>query len=223
MACLLYCVARIDTEVIPNILGVGDEQVCAREPAGLRVYWSDLADPETALAEGAAWKKAELKYQQVLREMVVHFTPVPIAFPAVLGDVEAIEKYFAEEREYFEEAVGRLGDAVQYELTASWTAEEQADLATPVSGREYVKRRQEAAGRVAAVDAKLKTVTEGCVREWRAQQERRQYRWYALVPRAERERFVGMLRSAGPSEGVRLRLSGPWPPGNFVKAASEAR
>ena len=134
----------------------------------------------------------------------------------MLADLEAVEKYVAEERVPLRSALTRLGDTVQYEMIASWTADDQADLATPVSGREYLKRRQEAAERIAAIDNKLKTVTGDCVREWRARQDRRKHHWFALVPRQDRERFVAALRSAGPSEGVRLRLSGPWPPGEFV-------
>ncbi len=38
------------------------------------------------------------------------------------------------------------------------------------------------------------------------------------MPRDCRERFLASLRSAGGSEGVRLRLSGPWPPSEFVTA-----
>jgi hypothetical protein len=105
---------------------------------------------------------------------------------------------------------------VQYEIVGTWAEEQEADLATPVSGREYLKRRQEAAGRVAAVENKLKTVTADSVREWRARQERKTHRWFALVPREKRELFIASLRSAGPSVGIRLRLSGPWPPSEFV-------
>ena len=126
----------------------------------------------------------------------------------------------SDEREHFEEALNRLGDTVQYEMIASWTADEQADLATPVSGREYLKRRQEAEERIAAIDNKLKSVTAGIVREWRARQDRRKHHWFALVLRQDRERFIAALRSAGPSEGVRLRLSGPWPPSEFAKSLS---
>ncbi len=109
---------------------------------------------------------------------------------------------------------------VQYELTATWADDERADLATPVSGREYQKRRQETEARAAAIDTKLKTVCAGIVREWRSRQERRTRIWYALMARGDRERFIAALRSAGPSEGVRLRLSGPWPPNEF--AATQA-
>jgi hypothetical protein len=216
MPCLLYCVARLDSQAIPNIVGVSDEPVGSQEFSGFRIYWSEVADPETSLAEGAARKNAELRYQQVLREIVARTTPIPFPFPVVLADLEAAENYVAEVRKDFEEALTRLGGTVQYEMIASWTADEQADLATPVSGREYETRRQAAADRIAAIDSKLKTVAEGFVREWRARQDRRKHHWFALVARDDRERFVAALRSAGPSEGVRLRLSGPWPPGEFV-------
>ncbi len=222
MPCLLYCVTRTNPEALPNLIGVCDEIVHLHESSGLRVYWGEIADPESALAEGAAQKTAALKFQQALREIVVHVTPVPFLFPVVLPDLEALEKYIAEHGEFLCEALTRLGDTVQYEMIASWTADEQTDLATPVSGREYLKRRQEAADRIAAIDQKLKTVTGEFVREWRVRQDRRKHHWFALVPRPDRERFVAALRSAGPSAGVRLRLSGPWPPGEFVALQQEA-
>ena len=78
--------------------------------------------------------------------------------------------------------------------------EEQADLSTPVSGREYLKRRQEAAGRVAAVENKLKNVTADSVREWRGRQERKTHRWFALVPRGQSGalcRVAAQRRSVG--------------------------
>ena len=218
MACLLYCVTRTNPDALPNIVGVCDELVRSHEASGLRVYWSEVADPEATLAEGAARKRTALKFQQVLREVVLHVTPLPFLFPVVLADLEAIDLYIAEQGEFLCATLTRLGDTVQYEMVASWTADEQADLATPVSGREYLKRRQEVVDRIAAIDTRLKTLTGELVREWLVRQERRKHHWFALVPRPNREPFVAALRSAGPSAGVRLRLSGPWPPGEFVAA-----
>jgi hypothetical protein len=223
MPCLLYCVTRADSEVIATPVGVCDQTIQSHGSSGLRVYWSEIADPETALADGPARKNAELKFRRVLREVVTHFTPIAFPFPVVLTDLEAVEKYVVDEREHFEEALDRLGETVQYEMIASWTADDQADLATPVSGREYLKRRQEAEERIAAIDNKLKSVTAGIVREWRARQDRRKHHWFALVPRLDRERFITALRSAGSSEGVRLRLSGPWPPSEFVRTLSDSQ
>jgi hypothetical protein len=216
MACLLYCVTQLENTRVQIAAGACDEPLQAHETSGLRIYWSEISDPATTLADGTAIKNSELKFQRVLREIVVHVTPIPFPFPVVLVDLEALDKFMSEQRDFYCEALTRLADTVQYEMIATWTADELADLATPVSGREYLKRRQEAADRISAIDSKLRTVTGGWVREWRARQGRRKHHWFALVPRENRERFVTALRTAGPSEGVRLRLSGPWPPSEFL-------
>ncbi len=202
---------------LATTIGVGEQSVIAHDSEGLRVYWSEVANPD-ALSEGPSKKFAEQKYQQVLREVISRATAIAFRFPAVVADVESIDKVIADERGIYEEALVRLADTVQYDLTATWAAEQQTDLATPVSGREYLERRQEAEVRVAAIDAKLKSVTNGIVREWRSRQDRRRHLWFALIARDDRDRFIAALRSAGPSEGVRLRLSGPWPPNEFVRA-----
>lgn len=200
-----------------TVSGVGEQSIVAHESHGLRTYWSEIGNPET-LSEGPVRKLAEQKYQQVLRDIITRTTAIAFPFPAIVSDLESLDKLIADEHGLYEDALARLADTVQYELTATWSGDEQTDLATPVSGREYLKRRQEAETRVAAIDAKLRCVTDGIVRQWRSRQDRRRHLWFALVPRSDRERFIAALRSAGPSEGVRLRLSGPWPPNEFVKA-----
>ncbi len=180
------------------------------------MYWSDIADPEECWDTAESLGKAALQFHQVLREILAAVTPIPFRFPTLLENEDGMEQQLATEQELYRAALERIGDAVQYEVVGSWAVDEQADLATPVSGREYLKRRSLATGRIVAIDRKLKSVTADSAREWRARQERRSYRWFALVPRQNRDRFIASLRSAGPSEGVRLRLSGPRPPAEFV-------
>ncbi len=110
---------------------------------------------------------------------------------------------------------------MQYEIVGTWTDDQEADFSKPVTGKEYLQRRQQASGRIAAVESKLKSVTADSVREWRGRQERKTHRWFALVPRENREKFLAALRTAGGSEGIRLRLSGPWPPSEFVTPRGE--
>ena len=220
MPALLYCV----TQSIPAITvqaGVGNTEVASRELLGVRVYWSNLLeDVEACLGSTEAMKQSALQFHQVLREILAVTTPIPFRFPTLLDSSDNLEQHLAGEQELYREALARVENAVQYEIVATWTNEAPADTAAPVSGREYLKRREEAAGRISAVEMKLKTVTGDSVREWRGQQERKTYRWFALVPRNCRDRFLASLRSAGGSEGVRLRLSGPWPPSEFITAMS---
>ena len=201
--------------------GVCESTVQSRQMLGVQVHWSEIANPEECLGTPEALKKAALQFHQVLREILAAATPIPFRFPTLLESEEGMEQHLAAEQELYRAALERIGDAVQYEVVGNWAADEQSDLATPVSGREYLKRRSQAAGRIAAIDSKLKSVTGDSVREWRARQERKSHRWFALVPRESRDRFVVSLRSAGPSEGVRLRLSGPWPPAEFVTPRGE--
>jgi len=188
---------------------------------GFRIYWSNIEDPEACLAQPDKMKQAALQFHQVLREILAVTTPIAFRFPTLLESADSFEQQLASEQEMYREALTRLENTVQYEVVASWADEQQADHATPVSGREYLKRRQQSTTRVTAVETKLKNVTADSVREWRGRQERKTYRWFALVPRDSRERFIAALRGAGASEGVRLRLSGPWPPSEFIAPRDE--
>lgn len=215
MACLLYCVTLTNAEPISNLIGIAEQPIHFHDSESLRIYWSEVGNPET-LVEGASRRPAELKYQQVLRETVMRTTALTFPFPTVIADREEVDALLGEQGGSFVEALTRLAGTIQYELTATWAEDERADLATPISGKEFQKRRAETESRIAAVDAKLKSVTEGIVQEWRSRQDRRKHLWFALMARDDRERFIAALRGAGPSEGVRLRLSGPWPPNEFA-------
>jgi hypothetical protein len=215
LACLLYCVTPVDTVPAREVFGVGELPVQVHEALGMRVLWSEIATPE-ALLEGPSRKIAEQKVRQVLREVVAVTSAIAVPFPAMVADADALDTFLTTRHDMYSEALTRLAGLVQLELTASWAADEQSDLAKPISGREYQLRHQEAEARFAAIDSKLKSVTAGIVREWRSRQERRNRVWVALLARGDRERFIAALRSAGPSEGVRLRLSGPFPPNEFV-------
>ena len=220
MPCLLYCVTK-PSQTVNVAAGVCDGAVQSRAMLGVHVYWGEIADPEPCLGTAESLKKAALQFHQVLHEILAAATPIPFRFPTLLENEEGMEQHLAAEQELYRDALARLGDAVQYEVVGSWAADEQTDLATPVSGREYLRRRSQAEERISAIDSKLKNVTADSVREWRVRQERKNHRWFALVPRDSRDRFVTSLRSAGASEGVRLRLSGPWPPAEFVTPRGE--
>lgn len=215
MPFLLYCVTRPDQSVT-IASGVCGAAVQSQELSQVRVYWSEIADIDPCLGTPDSLKKAALQFHQVLRDILSATIPIPFRFPTLVESQDAVQDLVAAEQQTYRAELERIGDAVQYEIVGSWTADEQADLATPVSGREYLKRRQEAAGRIAAIEDKLKTVTTGSVREWRVRQERKTHRWFALVPRENCQRFLHSLRSAPPSQGLHIRLSGPWPPTEFL-------
>lgn len=220
MACLLYCVTHPGGEV-KLAAGVCDSAVQSRELLGVRLYWSDIDSPEACFGDPESLKKAALQFHQVLREVLAVTTPLPFRFPTLLDSDEGFEEHLSSEQELYREALARVDNALQYEVVGTWMDNKEADLSKPVTGKEYLQRRQESAARITAVESKLKTVTADCVIEWRGRQERKSHRWFALVPRSNREQFLAALRTAGGSQGIRLRLSGPWPPSEFVRPRGE--
>ena len=220
MACLLYCVTHPTPEA-KVASGVCEAPVQSRELLGVRLYWSNLDDPETCLGAAESLKKAAVQFHQVLREVLTVTTPIPFRFPTLLERDDAFEEHLSAEQGLYHDALARVGNSLQYEIVGTWTDDQEADFSKPVTGKEYLQRRQQASGRIAAVESKLKSVTADSVREWRGRQERKTHRWFALVSRENREKFLAALRTAGGSEGIRLRLSGPWPPSEFVTPRGE--
>lgn len=218
MAVLLYCLTLAESEPVKVSAGFGEE-VRPLSFGPLRAYVSDI-DPETRLGTPEAQKKSTMQFNQVLREILAVTTLLPFRFPTMADNEDSVAKLVAERESDYEAVLRRLAGTVQYEVVASWD-EQPADTATPVSGAEYRKRREQELARVAGVDEKLRRVTGHIVREWRQRRERKAYRWFGLLERDRREEFLTALRSAGPSAGVRVRLSGPWPPSEFVEPFDE--
>ena len=187
---------------------------------GARLYWSKLADPQACLAEAEALKKSAVQFHQVLREIFAVTTPIPFRFPTMLESDEVFEEHLAPEQELYREALARVEMPCNMRWSGRGRKSSRPTLAagqrTRISGAAKGGHRTGGRSR-----GKLKSVTADSVREWRGRQERKTHRWFALVPRESRERFLASLRTAGGSEGIRLRLSGPWPPSEFVMARGE--
>lgn len=215
MALLLYCVTLADAEPAKIASGIGDTPIRDLVLGELRVYLGDATNLESRLGNPEDRKKAAQAFRQVQREIVAVATPLPFEFPTVVQSEEALAAFLAERERDSTAVLRALAGTLQYELVASFD-EQPADTATPVKGAEYLKRHQAQMARVAAVDSKLNRVAGAIVRAWRQRQERGSYRWFALIRQEDRDRFIAALRSAGPSEGVRMRLSGPWPPSEFA-------
>src|ERR1039457_5905001 len=112
MSCLLYCVTQPNKSVTVA-MGICDSLVQSQEWAELRVYWSELQDPEACLGAPESLKKAALQFQQVLREILAETTPIPFYFPTLLENVAGLEQQLATEQELYRAALIRVGDAVQ--------------------------------------------------------------------------------------------------------------
>ena len=131
MPCLLYCVTQ-PKQIVKIAAGVCEGEVQSREMLGVQVYWSEIANPEACLGSAESLKKAALQFHQVLREILATAAPIPFRFPTLLESEDGIEQQLAEGQELYRAALERIGDAVQYEVVASWAAVSYTHLSVVV-------------------------------------------------------------------------------------------
>ena len=198
---------------------------------------------EAALAENtsdAAWlgRKA-LAHQAVLDRLTAAGCPiVPFRFGAIYVDRAHVQRLLVERRDALAAALGRVDGSV--ELGVKGTLE--LARATPaarggsdtLSGAEYLRRRKAELGRDSALEATalararaLHSALADAAAEARANAPREAERegelpvlnGAYLVRRSDEARFrelVDRLAAESAEAGLRLEVTGPWPPYNFV-------
>ena len=119
MPCLLYCVTQ-PTQSVSVATGVCDAAVQSREMLGVRLYWSNIDNPEAVMGDAESLKKAALQFHQVMREILAVTTPIPFRFPTFLESEDVLEQHLATEQELYRVALERTADAVQYEVVGTW-------------------------------------------------------------------------------------------------------
>jgi hypothetical protein len=235
MSCLLYCIFRSPAQPRPGIPpGVGGKPVFVRAQNGLSAGLSELA--ESYLVPDISHIFA---YEAVVEHLYRDLTVIPVRYGCQLEDAsEAVcllEKHHDEYETllYELEGLGEMGIHVLLDGFRAAT-ENDAPPAAPQSfplpcnyGAAYLAaKRQHYLGmdRLALherllVEELWDSLADLYVRrklEFSDSHRSRLLSLYFLVPRACVESFRHAARHLRPKESVKLLLSGPWPPYNFV-------
>lgn len=235
MSYLLYCVFRSSVQQRLEIpLGVGGRPVSVVAQNGLSAGLSELA--ESGLVPDIS---GILAYEKVVEAFFRHLTVIPMRYGCQLEDASEagglLERHRDEYGTLLDQLEG-LGEMGIHVLLGSPGAGTESDtwLVSPESlrlacdsGAAYLAaRRQRYLGLDRGALHQRGMVEELCgslaglfVRrkvEFPNTNRRRLLSLYFLVPRASIEAFRRAARHLHPKESVKLLLSGPWPPYNFV-------
>ncbi|MEO5936083.1 MAG: GvpL/GvpF family gas vesicle protein [Terriglobales bacterium] len=133
---------------------------------------------------------------------------IPFRFPTLLPAQDDLEKFLERNSGVYLADLQRLRDRVQMEVRFSMPE------VTPVSGTgtAYLKAKFDATQRVVQLENLMKSAAEA---EWK----QRGNRYFALIPRAVVTEFRDKIAGLGQAT---LRVSGPWPPTEFVNCYPEA-
>jgi hypothetical protein len=213
MPLLVYCMMEEAAAGEKRVAGVGGARVEEVRDSGLRCLFSRFQGAE-GLSRIPAVESA-LAFHQVLQALFGHAGLIPFRFPTVLEDEEALLRFLREQAPGYTAELARLRHMVQMEIHIP--GNQEAGTGTlPATGREYLEGRQRQASELKAAAEKLRQAVGPSVAEWRQRPSGQGMRCYALLPREGVAGFQQAIQALSPSlPGA--RLSGPWPPAEFVE------
>jgi hypothetical protein len=213
MPLLAYCIMEASATTEMPSAGVAGTSVEDLQEFGLRCCFSRF-DTKEHLSRVPAVESA-YSFHQVLQGLFRQAAIIPFRFPTLLENADELRQHVRKHAPQYFQALSRLRDMVQLEIHIR-TNQAAKRASQPVSGREYLRRRQARAAELRATAERFNRATRAWVVEWRERQTDGGMRCYALLRRDAVTSFQQAARALSQSlPGT--RLSGPWPPAEFLE------
>ena len=212
MPLLAYCMMEGSAVVETHFAGVAAATVEEFQEFGLRCFFSRFETREHLSRVPAV--ESAYSFHQVLQALFRQAAIIPFRFPTLLENVDELRQHLQEHAPQYIEALSRLRHMVQMEIHigANQVTERASQAA---SGREYLQQCQARAAELKATGERFNQATRAWVAEWRERQTDGGMRCYALLRRDAVSSFQQAAQALSQSlPGT--RLSGPWPPAEFL-------
>lgn len=196
---------RNDPPATP-MTGVGGARLLHSDEQSVACWYS-----ETQPAQSSAQADV-LAFHGVVNAFFQRGAVVPFRFPTTLPDAAALQTWLAANASEVTRELERLGPMVQMEIHLANPAARASG-----SGREYLESRRDAERSLADRARLARDAVADLAAEWRQRETRDGLRCYALVPRGREQEFVARIGAL--AGGATSRVTGPWPPAEFLNAA----
>lgn len=211
MPLLAYCMMEAAVAVEKPAAGVAEKTIEDVEDSGLRCFFSRF---ETDQLSRIPSVDSIVAFHQVQQALLGQGAVIPFRFPTFLPTEEKLLRYLRECASAYTAELSRLRDMVQMEIQIRRHAPVSGSRVA--SGREYLQERQKEEADMNEAAERFRQVSGSWVREWRERHSAAGIRCYALV---HREAVAGFQEAAQATSQCLpgTRLSGPWPPAEFLK------
>ncbi|HKC72465.1 MAG TPA: GvpL/GvpF family gas vesicle protein [Terriglobales bacterium] len=213
MSLLAYCIMEASAATEMPSTGVAGARVEEWQEFGLRYCFSRFETREH-LSRVPALESA-YGFHQVLQALFRQAAIIPFRFPTILENVDELRQHLREHAQQYIGALSRLRDMVQLEIHIGTTQATEGG-SQAASGREYLQQRQARAAELKATAESFNQATQPWVVEWRERQTDGGMRCYALLRRDAVTSFQQAAQALSESQPG-TRLSGPWPPAEFLE------
>jgi len=158
-------------------------------------------------------------FTEVLQRIFAQTVIIPFRFPTVV-ESEAVLKRFVESRSAeYGGALHRLRDKVQMDVRI--TAKPDGPDGSTQSGRNYLQRKRARYQEAQSVQEEFRRISHSVAGEWNQRDTASGVRGFALVDRTSLPIFLEKIARVRTPAGISTRVTGPWPPSEFVEIVHE--
>ena len=212
---LAYCIAEQQRQI--DIPGSGVEGAAVRwiDVGGLRCFVSDFAVqmPREPVPEMV---KA---FSEVLQRIFAQTAIIPFRFPTMVESEAVLKRFVASRSAEYESALHRLRDKVQMDVRI--TAKPDGPENSTQSGKNYLQRKRAIYKEAQSVQEEFRRISGSVAGKWTQRDTSGGVRGFALVDRASLSTFLEKIARVHTPAGISARVTGPWPPSEFVEIVHE--
>lgn len=193
-------------------MGVQGAAIRVLESGSLHLLWSEVEWP---LASESIQNDA-VEFHRVITHVFSQTTVVPFRLLTVFDDVQALATFAAGVQNAFLADLERLANMVQMECVIYFKPQRDADRS---SGQAYLRQKAEVRRSIGEYSSAVRDSLASLAREIRIREVNTGNRIFCLVERGKEPLFRSTVEGIAVPAGLERRLSGPWPPAEFLSDA----
>jgi len=174
----------------------------------LRVLWSEVEWP----FDPSALQRNAVEFHKVINHMFSQGAVVPFRLLSVFDDRQALADFVAAHQKDFIEDLNRLQNLVQMECVLYF----KPQAPTNSSGTDYLQRKADALRGAEACVADIRAALSAFSHGLRTRESKNGSRIFVLVERGNEQKFHSIVQDLPVPERLSRRISGPWPPAEFL-------
>lgn len=214
---LAYCIAEQKSQIRMPSRGVKEAPVRSIDMDTLRCFVSDFGGhvPQEPLPEMV---KA---FNRVLQQIFEQAAIIPFRFPTVVESEEVLRNFITSRAAEYSGALHRLRNKVQMDVRISADRDSEAANTISQSGKNYLESKRAGYERVQSILKEFQRVSDSLAEKWVQRDTPSGIRGFALVDRSSLSIFLEKIGRVRTPAGISARITGPWPPSEFVEAGDE--
>ena len=213
---LAYCAFLQQPEISVPHTGVKSSEVRVMSHGQLRLLWSEVPWP----FQPGEMQKHAVEFHSVVQHMFRQTVVAPFRLLSIFQHESELAAFAAKHAEGFIADLERLRSFVQMECVV-YPAPGRA-FSNSVSGADYLRERAGLLRTIEQQVAELRERLRDMAHEVRVRETRSGTRLFVLIERGRENEFRPSLEEVALPDQLSRRMSGPWPPAEFLSERVKA-